>query len=89
MTRTMTRTRSELLDLLRTLSVSHEPVTLSSGKQSNFYVDCKQTLLHPDGMALTGTVLVDIWQELGLEIDAVGGPALGACPMTCAFVWTS
>ena len=32
------------------------------------------------------TVLVDAWQSLALDIDAVGGPTLGADPMTCAFV---
>ena len=68
------------------LSVRTGDITLSSGKKSDFYVDCKQTLLHPDGMALTGTVLVDAWQSLALDIDAVGGPTLGADPMTCAFV---
>ena len=82
----MSHPRQDLLELLIELSHQEGEVVLSSGKTSNFYVDCKQTLLHPDGMALTGTVLVDTWQELGLEIDAVGGPTLGADPMTCAFV---
>jgi orotate phosphoribosyltransferase len=78
--------REDLLALLTELSFEKRQVVLSSGLTSNFYVDCKQTLLHPDGMALVGTVLVDTWQELGCEIDAVGGPTLGADPMTCAFV---
>lgn len=82
----MSQPRDELFDLLCELSFQRRKVVLSSGRESDFYVDCKQTLLHPDGMALTGTVLVDAWQELGLEIDAVGGPTLGADPMTCAFV---
>jgi orotate phosphoribosyltransferase len=82
----MSKPRDELLALLMRLSVRWGPIVLSSGRESDFYVDAKQTLLHPDGMALTGTVLVDTWQEQGLEIDAVGGPTLGADPMTCAFV---
>ena len=82
----MSKPREELFQLLNDLSVRTGPVVLTSGKTSDFYVDCKQTLLHPDGMALTGTVLVDAWQSLGQEIDAVGGPTLGADPMTCAFV---
>lgn len=82
----MSKPREELLQMLRELSVRHGRIVLSSGKESDFYVDAKQTLLHPDGMALTGTVLVDVWQELGERIDAVGGPTLGADPMTCAFV---
>lgn len=82
----MSRPKHDLGQLLIELSYSNREVVLSSGRHSNFYVDCKQTLLHPEGMALTGTVLVDAWQEQGLEIDAVGGPTLGADPMTCAFV---
>ncbi|MGM0576385.1 MAG: orotate phosphoribosyltransferase [Myxococcota bacterium] len=82
----MSQPRDELLKLLTGLSFQRRRVVLSSGRESDFYVDCKQTLLHPEGMALTGTVLVDTWQEQGLEIDAVGGPTLGADPMTCAFV---
>lgn len=82
----MSKPRDELLALLTRLSVRWGPIVLSSGRESDFYVDAKQTLLHPDGMALTGTVLVDAWQELGYSIDAVGGPTLGADPMTCAFV---
>ncbi len=82
----MSKPREELFQLLSVLSVRKGPVVLTSGKNSDFYVDCKQTLLHPDGMAFTGTVLVDAWQTMGFAIDAVGGPTLGADPMTCAFV---
>lgn len=82
----MSQPRDELLALLTELSFERRRITLSSGRESDFYVDCKQTLLHPDGMALAGTVLVDTWQREGVAIDAVGGPTLGADPMTCAFV---
>ena len=82
----MSKPHDELLSLLTDLSFERRHVVLTSGRTSDFYVDCKQTLLHPDGMALTGTVLVDAWQQQGFPIDAVGGPALGAAPMTCAFV---
>lgn len=82
----MSQPRAELLALLTELSFERRNVVLSSGKTSDFYIDCKQTLLHPDGMALTGTVLVDVWQQQGFAIDSVGGPTLGADPMTCAFV---
>ncbi len=82
----MSQPRDELLDMLTNLSFERRHVVLSSGRESDFYVDCKQTLLNPDGMALTGTVLVDAWQAQGFPIDAVGGPTLGADPMTCAFI---
>ena len=82
----MSQPREDLLELLTELSFQRRRVVLSSGLESDFYVDCKQPLLHPDGMALTGTVLVDTWQRLDIAIDAVGGPTLGADPMTCTFV---
>ena len=82
----MSQPREDLLALLTELSFQRKPVVLTSGRQSDFYIDCKQTLLNPDGMALTGTVLVDMWQHMDMPIDAVGGPTLGADPMICAFV---
>ncbi len=82
----MSKPHDDLFKMLCELSFERRHVVLSSGRESDFYIDCKQTLLHPDGMALTGTVLVDAWLELDLDIDAVGGPTLGADPMTCAFV---
>lgn len=78
--------RRELAALLARLSVKHGSFRLASGRESDFYVDCRQTVLHPDGMALTGAVLVDAWTQSGLGIDAVGGPATGAVPLMCAFV---
>ena len=82
----MSKPRTELLDLLTKLSFERRQIVLSSGRPSDWYIDCKQTILNPDGMALTGTVLVDMWQQQGFDIEAVGGPTLGADPMTCAFV---
>lgn len=80
-----------LLNLLRRLSVKtrepDEPAwVLSSGRESRFYVDCRQTLLHPSGMKFAGELMYRTWEQSGVLVDGVGGPSVGADPLTCSFV---
>ena len=71
--------KAKLLVLLKELSVFRQPVVLSSGKKSDFYVDARRTSLHPEGINLIAEVL---WEELSdLDLDAVGGPESGAIPL--------
>lgn len=80
--------RAALLSLLARLSFERRPVTLASGATSDFYIDCKQTALHPDGAALLGAALWDAVQRLeaacGQRASAVGGMTLGADPLATA-----
>ena len=55
------------------------PFTLVSGKQSNFYFNCKPTTLDPEGMNLIGNIIFDMLEDSG--ISAIGGLTLGADPM--------
>ena len=75
--------RSELLQLLRKKSYEEREVTLSSGKRSNFYIDVKQTALHPRGAYLIGRLFADRLAGFG-NVEAVGGPTLGADPLSTA-----
>jgi orotate phosphoribosyltransferase len=75
--------RNELLALLREKSYEERPVTLVSGRKSNFYVDGKQTSLHPRGAYLIGRLFWERLEAFG-PVDAVGGPTLGADPLTTA-----
>lgn len=75
--------RAELLHLIREKSYEERPVTLASGRKSNFYVDGKQTALHPRGAYLIGRLFVDRLPAFG-AVDAVGGPTLGADPLAAA-----
>lgn len=75
--------REELLHLLREKSYRERPVTLVSGKKSNFYVDGKQTSLHPRGAYLIGRLFCERLAAFG-PVDAVGGPTLGADPLATA-----
>jgi orotate phosphoribosyltransferase len=73
----------ELLALLREKSYEERPVTLVSGRRSNFYVDGKQTSLHPRGAYLIGRLFLNRLPVFG-AVEAVGGPTLGADPLATA-----
>jgi len=58
--------RARLLALLARLSYERREVTLASGRKSDFYIDCKQTVLTAEGHYLVGTLfgrLLMIWQD--------------------------
>ncbi len=74
------RTRLARMIVERTFRYSDDPpFTLVSGKQSNFYFNCKPTTLDPEGMNLIGNIMFDMLEDSG--ITAVGGLTLGADPM--------
>lgn len=58
------------------------PFTLTSGRRSNFYYDCKPTTLDPEGMNLIGNIVFDMLEDS--EITAAGGMTLGADPIANA-----
>ena len=58
------------------------PFTLASGRQSNFYFNCKPTTLDPEGMNLIGEVVFDMIKDA--DVSAAGGLTLGADPIANA-----
>ncbi|NLF06281.1 MAG: orotate phosphoribosyltransferase [Actinomycetales bacterium] len=81
--------REQLLALIRELAVVHGRVTLSSGKEADYYVDLRRITLHHRASPLVGHVLLDLLEEVGLgagEVDAVGGLTLGADPVAAALL---
>lgn len=76
-----------LVRLLADLSWRKGPVTLASGKVSDFYIDCKQTALNAEGAKLIGE---RVWERIvalraeGHDIRGVGGLTLGADPIGLA-----
>ncbi len=76
-----------LLSLLRRLSYRQGETLLASGRRSNFYIDCKQTLLHAKGAVHVGALCLDHIQQLragGQEVVGAGGLTLGADPLAMA-----
>lgn len=73
--------RERLLELLRTRALRVGKITLSSGKVSDYYVDAREVVLHPQGAYLTGRLLLDM---IDPEAAAVAGMTLGADPIVTA-----
>ncbi len=76
--------RTRLLELLRDLSYQERDVVLASGRRSNFYVDCRQTVLTAEGHFLVGTLFNHIIAAKAPEAQAVGGISVGADPLASA-----
>jgi orotate phosphoribosyltransferase len=55
------------------------PFTLASGRQSNFYFNCKPTTLDPEGMNLIGEIIFEMIKDR--DVTAAGGLTLGADPI--------
>ena len=81
--------RARLLDLLRALSFERRKVVLASGKESDFYVDCKRTALTAEGHVLIGRLLFDRVRRAKPLVRGVGGLTLGADPIASAISLTS
>ena len=76
--------RTRLLELLTKLSFERRKVTLSSGKESDFYIDCKKTALTGEGHYLIGRLLLEAIRKDAPGAKAVGGLTLGADPLASA-----
>lgn len=57
-------------------------VILSSGKESDYYIDARLLTLSAQGAYLCGRMILDLVKDL--KLDAIGGPTLGADPMVGA-----
>jgi orotate phosphoribosyltransferase len=75
--------RRELLELILRVSFRRERVVLASGRESDFYLDLRQTLMRPRGVKLAGELVLERLLA-GPPVDAVGGMAVGAVPLVSA-----
>jgi orotate phosphoribosyltransferase len=76
--------RARLLGELVRLSYERREVTLASGLKSNFYIDCKQTVLTAEGHFLVGSLMLGLVREKMPRVEAVGGLTMGADPLASA-----
>lgn len=84
MTDAFARDRARLLELLTQLSFEKRRVKLSSGLESDFYIDCRKTALTAEGHWLIGRVLLNEIRTRAPEVKAAGGLTLGADPLASA-----
>jgi orotate phosphoribosyltransferase len=78
--------KDELRELIRKLAVVHGKVTLSSGKEADYYVDLRRITLDGQAAPLVGKVMLDLVKDW--EFEAVGGLTLGADPVATAMLHT-
>ena len=76
--------RARLLELVVDLAVVHGRVTLSSGREADWYVDMRRLTLHHEGAPLVGRVMRQLTGDL--RYDVVGGLTLGADPVAAAML---
>ncbi|HJD77859.1 MAG TPA: orotate phosphoribosyltransferase [Corynebacterium pollutisoli] len=73
---------AELAGLVKELAVVHGKVTLSSGKEADYYVDLRRATLHNEASKLIGTLLRQLTSDW--DFVSVGGLTLGADPVATA-----
>jgi orotate phosphoribosyltransferase len=72
--------KERLKRILLENSILRGKFTLSSGSESDYYIDARLTTLHPEGVYLVGEILLEEIKRDPL-INAVGGPTMGADPI--------
>ena len=82
----MTEMREDLLNILKENAYRKGEFTLSSGKKTDHYVNCKPVVLHGLCMHFVSTMLLEHVEE---DSKAVGGLTLGADPLVCGVAMSS
>jgi orotate phosphoribosyltransferase len=80
---------ARLADLLRERSVLRGDFLLASGRRSPYYVDCRRTTMHAEGLALIGDLGLAAIRDAHWDASAVGGLTLGADPVAYAIARAS
>lgn len=76
--------KQRLKELLLEKSYREGTFKLSSGRESDFYIDGKQTTLSAEGAYLCGKLIFELIRSHPEPVGAVGGMTLGADPLVTA-----
>jgi orotate phosphoribosyltransferase len=76
--------KARLAELVNQLAVVHGRVTLSSGREADYYVDLRRATLHHEAGPLIGILLRQLTADW--EFAAAGGLTLGADPVATAMM---
>jgi len=71
--------KEKLFDLLNQGALKRGKFRLSSGKESNYYLDGRVITLTSEGAYLTASIILEMVKDD--QLDAIGGPTLGADPL--------
>jgi orotate phosphoribosyltransferase len=76
--------RDRLLQLIKARAIVHGKVTLSSGREADYYVDLRRITLDGEAAPLVGQVMNELTKDL--DFEAVGGLTLGADPVATSML---
>src|SRR5436305_12436102 len=71
----------QLREIIRQKSLRIGDFTLSSGKKSSYYLDCRMTTLDPRGALLIARLILERMRDYNIHADAIGGLTMGADPI--------
>lgn len=74
--------RARLAAIIERESLLRGHFVLSSGRESTYLFQLRQTMLHPEGASLLGDVIVDYMRAQ--KLSSIGGLAMGAVPLVTA-----
>jgi orotate phosphoribosyltransferase len=79
--------KQQLFRLLEKKALKRGSFVLSSGKVSNYYLDGRLITLSSEGAYLVASIILELIKKE--DIDAIGGPTLGADPIVGALACLS
>ena len=71
--------RKRLFNILKEEAFFKEKIILSSGKESDYYLDARRVTLSSEGVYLSARIILDMLKDD--DYAAIGGPTLGADPI--------
>ena len=74
--------KADLLGFLKKAAFVREKIVLSSGKTSDYYIDGRLVTLSAKGAYLSAAVILELIRDE--DIQAIGGPTIGADPIVGA-----
>jgi len=75
--------RERLRQLIRSESLLIGEFTLASGQHSNYFLDLKKTMFHPEGAFLVSEIIYDMIKD-ETDVEYIGGLEMGAVPIVVA-----
>jgi orotate phosphoribosyltransferase len=86
---TLEGARERLKELLTKHAYQKRRVVLASGRESDFYIDCRGVVLSAEGHSLVGQLMLQAARVIEPNLHAVGGLTMGADPLASAVALTS
>ena len=80
----MKELKDDVLGILKQLAYKKGEYTLSSGRKTDHYINCKPVVLNGRGLTLASFALLEY-----IDTQAVGGLTLGADPLVCSVAMKS